>query len=442
MSRREILLKIKEAGVVGAGGAGFPAHVKLDNKAEFVFANGAECEPLLRVDRSMMERYPDRIVKGLGVVMDITQAKKGCICLKKKYKNAIKALEEALVGAGNIEIFKMDNYYPAGDEQQIVYDVTGRVVPTGGLPIDVGAIISNVSTLINIAAAVEGKPVTHKSVTVTGNVGKPSTFIVPIGTPISELINAAGGPADRTEYELIIGGPAMGYIEKNWDTAVTKTTGGAIILPAGHKLIKAKAAGLELEYRMAKSVCCQCTYCTQMCPRNALGLKVEPHKAMRALAYSNGDALADVNGIFSCCNCGICSYYACPMGLNPSKVMTAMKGSLAKKGIKPRKEVANPVNPSREYMKIPAHRFMERMGLSSYDLEAPLVEKCLTVDKVRIGLRQHIGLPASPLKSVGDAVTAGDLVASVQEGKLGANIHASIDGRISEITADYIEITV
>lgn len=441
MNKKDILEKIREAGVIGAGGAGFPTHIKLNCKAEYVLANGAECEPLLRVDRSMMEYYPDAIIEGLKTAMSVTGAKKGYICLKKKYKKAIEALEKAIKNISNIEIFKMDNYYPAGDEQQLVYDVTGRVVPTGGLPLDTGVVVNNVSTLINIASAVNGKPVTHKCVTVTGEVSKPVTLNVPIGTPISTLIKAAGGPEKKEEYTLVIGGPVMGYIEENWDAAVTKTTGGVIIFPTDHKLISMKAASLEREYKMAKAVCCQCSYCTQMCPRNALGLRVEPHKAMRALAYNNGEALIDCNGLFSCCNCGVCTYYACPMGLNPSKVMTAMKTALTKKGMKPRKEVATSPNNSRDYMKIPSQRLIERMGLSLYDADAPLTESILSVDKVKIGLKQSIGIPSTPVKSMGDVVAAGDLIASVEKGKVGADVHASIGGTVTCVTADYIEIT-
>lgn len=441
MNKKDILEKIREAGVIGAGGAGFPTHIKLNCKAEYVLANGAECEPLLRVDRSMMENYPDTIITGLKAAMSATGAKKGYVCLKGKYKKAIAALEKAIEGMSSIEIFKMDNYYPAGDEQQMVYDVTGRVVPTGGLPLDTGVVVDNVSTLMNIASALNGKPVTHKCVTVTGEVSKPVTLNVPIGTPISTLIKAAGGPEKSEKYCLIVGGPLMGYIEGNWDAAVTKTTGGIIILPEDHKLISLKASSLEREFKMAKAVCCQCTYCTQMCPRNALGLKVEPHKAMRALAYNSGEVLIESNGIFSCCNCGVCTYYACPMGLSPSKVMTEMKTALTKKGMKPRKEVAASPNSSRDYMKIPSHRIIERMGLSVYDVDAPLAGSDLSVDKVKIGLKQNIGMPSAPVKSVGDTVAAGDLIASVEKGKVGADIHASIGGTITCVTADYIEIT-
>jgi Na+-translocating ferredoxin:NAD+ oxidoreductase RnfC subunit len=168
--------RIRDAGVVGAGGAGFPTHIKINNNAEVIIANGAECEPLLRIDRQMMETFPEKLIEGMQVVMKISKADKGVICLKGKYHLAIEKLTKAIGNKKKIELYLLDNYYPAGDEQQMVYEVTGKVVPTGGLPIDVGVIVNNVSTLINVADSIEEIPVTNKFVTVTGEVKNPVTL--------------------------------------------------------------------------------------------------------------------------------------------------------------------------------------------------------------------------------------------------------------------------
>ena len=182
-----------DAGILGAGGAGFPTHVKINCKAEFVLANGAECEPLLRVDQQVMQYFAADVVRGIRAVKEFTGAKRAVICLKEHYHAAVAALQEVLKDADDVELHLLQGYYPAGDEQQIVYEVTGRVVPTGGLPLDVGAVVCNVSTLTNIAAALDGKKVTEKYVTVGGAVKNPVTLRVPVGISLQELMDAAGG---------------------------------------------------------------------------------------------------------------------------------------------------------------------------------------------------------------------------------------------------------
>lgn len=435
------LEKIREAGVVGAGGAGFPTHIKINNKAEVVIANGAECEPLLRVDRQVMENFADNIVTGLQTVMEISEANQGFICLKEKHYQAVARLKKAIEGKENIKLYLLGNYYPSGDEQQMVYEVTNKVVPPGGLPINVGAIVSNVSTLVNISDAINDIPVTNKIVTITGEVKNPVTLRVPIGTPFKTLVKIAGGPEVTEGFSLIIGGPAMGRIENDWTSVVTKTTGGIIILPSDHKLVAKKSSSLDKDYRIAKSVCCQCNYCTQMCPRNSLGLGVEPHKIMRAIGYGNADAVGNHNSVFSCCDCGICTFYACNMELSPSKIMSSLKQSMLKSGLKPDKTIPFEVSTAREYKKVPVHRFIERLGLDKYDVEAPLIDLEVNVDEVKIPFKQHIGIPASSVVKEGEYVEKGKLIGRVEDGKVGANIHASISGIVKNITEQYILIS-
>ena len=298
---------IRAAGVVGAGGAGFPAHVKAKSKAEIVLANGAECEPLLRVDKLMMENYADQIVRGVKAMVESTGAKEGVFCVKKKNKKAIEALQSLIKGENNMRLYLLENFYPAGDEQQIVYEVTGKVVPTGGIPLDVGAVVSNVTTLMNIAGALNGRPVTDRCLTVAGEVKHPVTLKVPIGTPFKVAVAAAGGPESMEGYTLIVGGPATGKLCRDWNLPVTKTTGGVIVLKSDHPLIRKKTGDGNTDLRLAKAACSQCNMCTQMCPRNALGLGVEPHKVMRAAFMGQGSLFGRPNGVFSCCDCGLCT---------------------------------------------------------------------------------------------------------------------------------------
>lgn len=426
---------VMNAGILGAGGAGFPTHVKINCKAEVVIVNGAECEPLLRVDQQVMELYAAEVVEGLRLVVEHTGAKEGVIALKAHYHGAVKALEEAAEGMENIRLHLLRAYYPAGDEQQIVHEVTGRVVPTGGLPLDVGAVVCNASTLLNVAQAAAGKKVVEKYVTVGGAVRQPKTVKVPVGISCEELLEAAGGVTEPCRY--LIGGPCMGKVTDTADVPVTKTTGGLLAIPVNHPYWRTRDEKLNLQ--LIQSVCCQCSMCTQMCPRNALGLNVQPHKAMRTIAQGI-DLLGDANGIFSCCNCGLCTYYACNFGLHPSQVMQELKGALMAKGVKPRKEVFTSVDRGIENKKVPVKRLIARLGLEQYDVPAPLEDKLLPASSVRIMLRMGVGAPSVPVVSVGDKVRKNTLVADIAPGKLGVKMHASISGTVTAVTDSYIEI--
>ncbi len=436
MEKAQILKAIKDAGITGAGGAGFPTHIKLNCSAATVICNGAECEPLLRSDRLLMERSAGRVVAGLKAAMEAAGAKRGVIAIKKKYERAAEAFKREL-NCNDIELMLMKSFYPAGDEQQIVYEATGKVVPTGGLPLDVGVVVQNAATLSQIADALEGKAVTERYVTVNGEVKSPAVFTAPIGTPVRKLIEAAGGPEDMSQYSVIIGGPAMGRITENIDEPITKTTGGILVFPKDHSLIQKKSGNLEQDIKLARSVCCQCSFCTQMCPRNALGLKVEPHKVMRALALG-AKGIGDANGVFSCCDCGICTFYACNFSLAPSRMMQRVKQELVRNGVKPEKKIPYPVSESLDNIKVPTSRFEARLGIDKYDRDLLLVEEPLKVSKVILPLRMHIGAPARPIVRSGELVERGQLIAEAAEG-VSACVHASISGTV-KVTETMIEI--
>lgn len=436
-----IVQQVRQAGVVGAGGAGFPTHVKLSSKAEVVIANGAECEPLLRVDQLLMKRRAERVARGMELSMQATGATRGVIATKAHYESAVEALRAALGSRTDITLHLMDSYYPSGDEKSIIFEVTERVVPSGKLPLDAGCVVCNVATLANVADAAEGKPVTHKDVTVSGDVPTPVTVTVPIGTPLRLLLPLADFTGDAREYALIVGGPCMGTLQEDWDAPITKTTGGLLLLKRSHPLIQRRQLTLERQTKLARAVCCQCSQCTQLCPRNALGLHVQPHKAMRALTTGNALLLDGANGVLACSSCGLCTNFACPMGLTPSEVMAALKAELAKAGVSPQPEAHITPDPFGTLKHIPVKRLIARMGLSAYDRPAPYAEVDLQPQWVSIPLRQHVGGSSVPTVKVGDTVRLGDLIASIAPESLGAAVHASIDGRISAIDGQRIEIT-
>ena len=428
-----LLEKISEAGVVGAGGAGFPTHVKLKCQAEHFIVNGIECEPLLRTDRHTMEQHAPEIVKTVLTIKEHLGAQKATIALKKHYHAAADAICAAAQGTG-VDVFLSESFYPAGDEQNLVHCITGRTVPTGGIPLDVGCVVSNVSTVLNIADALNDKPVTHKLITVAGAVAHPVTVKAPIGAPLSMLLEAAGGATCDCAY--IVGGPLMGKLTFDLSQPVTKTTGGLLAIPKDHTLIAKKLPSPERDRQLAKAVCCQCSMCTQMCPRNAMGLNVQPHKAMRALAAGNVELMQD-NGVFSCCDCGICTYFACNFGLKPSVAMQQAKAALAAKGIRATKEVKYDVDSGFETKKLPTERMLLRLDIKQFDGDAPLAAD-LACDAVRIPMKMHIGAPNKAVVNVGDVVRCGQLIS--EPTGLGAKIHASIDGLVSQVTPDYIEI--
>ena len=204
MDKQAFIAAVKAAGIVGEGGAGFPAHVKYAADADTVIANGCECEPLLHTDQHHMLHHANEIVRAFSELMQATGAKRGVIALKKKYKEATKILTDA-IGNRPIELALLPNFYPAGDEQTLVREVTGRSVPPLGLPLMVGAVVANVGTLVSVAHALDGKPVTHKFLTVTGEVKKPGIVCVPIGTPLSACLEAAGGPT-VSDPVFVLGG--------------------------------------------------------------------------------------------------------------------------------------------------------------------------------------------------------------------------------------------
>lgn len=430
--REEIILAVKAAGVVGAGGAGFPTHVKINASVDTVIVNGAECEPLLRAHQLLMASESSKLIIGLKTVMLATGARRGVIGLKRKYAEAVTKLEAELkqTNEKEIELAFLTDIYPAGDEQVLVHEVTGRIVPEGGIPPHVGVVVANVETLINVAEALAGKPVTEKYVTVTGAVSKPVTLKVPIGMAIRELIALAGGATAR-DYALIDGGPMMGKLTTD-DQPVTKTTGGIIVLPKEHSLISQKSTTWAAIANRAKAVCCNCRACTDVCPRNLLGHSLEPHRIMQAIGRGQYNEADVVTRALLCSECGACDTFGCTMGLSPRRVNAELKRQFGQARLK-NPHNAKPQSPrtNRQYRLIPTKRLLYRLGLEKYDVKAPLNMEVAIAKDVRILLSQHIGAPAKPVVNVGDQVAKGDVIAVIPEGAaVGVSLHASISGQV------------
>ncbi|MDW7673833.1 MAG: 4Fe-4S dicluster domain-containing protein [Bacillota bacterium] len=431
---------IMEAGIVGAGGAGFPTHVKVAGSTRTIVVNGAECEPLLRVDQQLMEQRSGEIIAGLAAVMEATGAAEGVIALKGKYKGAIANLTKAIHNSVKpITIYILGDFFPAGDEHVTVYEAIGRLVPQGDIPLKVDCIVVNVETLLNVAGALQGKPVTHTYLTIAGAVAAATTLRLPIGTSIKTAL-ALAGVKELNGMRVIEGGPMMGKVVADISQPVTKTTKGLIVLQENHPLVKKKLQPMERIVKQAKAACIQCRVCTDLCPRYLLGHQLEPHRIMRCLNYLDGDEKI-IKMSLSCSECGVCEQYACVMGLSPRAVNSKLKKELAAKGITPgvapEEQKAAKLQSDR---KVPLKRLVARLGLSQYDRPAPLTEAEYSISQVALLLKQHVGAPSVPVVGVGHQVKKGDLIAIIPDKSLGANLHASINGFVSQVS-DRIVIT-
>lgn len=434
---------VKECGVVGAGVAGFPTHIKIGSAADTVIVNGAECEPLLASDKYLMETEGEKIVMGLGFIMEACGAKKGYIALKEKYSNQLESLSEA-IGKGSrndISLFPLGDYYPAGDELILVHEIVKRVVPEQGIPLQVGCLVENVETTFNICTAVVNKePVTRRYLTCTGEVRNPSVVRAHIGTPIGEIIDLCKG-ATIDEYVVVVGGALMGTVVTDLKTPVTKTTSGIIVLSGDHEIVRRKTLPHEFIIRQSKSVCCQCTYCTELCPRYLLGHDLQPHLIMRQIGYGVDVPNKVIANAILCSGCGLCEIYACVMGLSPNKINTMIKERLSSEGVMPEFPLRKiTVNELKDYRKIPTERIINRLHLTKYDTQT--LERGLETNPilVEISLKQHMGAASVPIVKTGDIVKEGTLIAEIQKNALGAAVHASIGGEVKFIDAERIII--
>lgn len=439
MTINELKLTLKNSGVVGAGGAGFPSYAKLSDKADTILLNCAECEPLLKLHRQVMQVYANEILTALDTVRETVGAKGAIVAIKPSYKKAVDAVKALLGNFKNIEIGFLPEVYPAGDEVVTIYETTGRVVPAGKIPIEVGVTVFNVETILNAYYAItKGAGVTHKYITVTGAVKNPITLRVPLGITVKEVIDLAGGPTIK-EYALINGGPMTGGIVTESDV-ITKTSNAILVLPPDQYVIKKRTSNPSISLKRAMSACCQCRMCTDLCPRNLLGHPIEPHKFMRNVSSGTTNDIKPYLGTFFCSSCGLCEMYSCFQGLNPRTLIGIVKGSLRKGGIPIPEVTEAPVKEERRGRYILKSRLTARLGLSEYNRPAPLDEREYKPKSVKILLGQHIGKPAEAIVKMGDTVKAGDMIAAPDENALGAAIHSSINGMVTEVTDKYIVV--
>ena len=439
MEIAELSRILRENGIVGAGGAGFPTYGKLSDKADTILMNCAECEPLLKLHRQLLQVYTKEILKAFTLIAETVHAKEAIIGIKKEYKSTIEALNEYINEFPLVRIHELPGAYPMGDEVVLIYEATGKVVRPGGLPIENGVAVFNVETLYNVYRAVwEKHAVTDKCVSIVGEVEHPITVRVPIGTPVKDVV-AMAGKVTTEKPRYLLGGPMMGNFASELQP-VTKTTNAILVLPENHTLVYRKNTRFTNAVARAASSCCQCQSCTDLCPRHALGHPIQPHLFMRAAANRDFQSLEPFVDTMFCSSCGLCEMYSCPQGLSPRTMMAEYKSELRKAGIKPPVVQAGNVSKAREYRRVPEERLLARLGLQVYDKDAVLDNNIRESTKVKIMLSQHIGAPAQAVVKIGDNVECGTIIGKAADG-LSVNVHASIKGKVTEVTERYVEIS-
>ncbi|MCR5626620.1 MAG: 4Fe-4S dicluster domain-containing protein [Lachnospiraceae bacterium] len=439
MTIDELKKILRESGVVGAGGAGFPTYAKLDERANTILLNCAECEPLLTLHRQLLKLRAEEILKAFEEVRKTVKATEGIIGIKSEYTATINELNKYIDDYPAIRIKELPGAYPMGDEVVLIYEATGKVVRPGGLPIEQGVAVFNVETMYNVSKAMNAKlGVTEKLVTIVGEVTDPKTVRLPIGTSIDEAVSFAGD-VKIEEPVYFVGVPMMGRIMKGSDP-ITKTTNAILVLPKDHTLVLKKQADTSIQLNRAASICCQCQMCTDLCPRHALGHPIEPHLFMRAASNRDFQDMNPFLNTFYCSSCGLCELFSCPQGLQPRTLITEYKNGLRAKGVKPPAEPkVHDVIRQRDDRKAPEKRLAARLGVTQYECEALLEEDTKSVRQVKINLSQHIGAPSKLNVKVGDVLKKGDIVGLAADG-LGVNIHASVDGKVVEATDKYVKI--
>ena len=427
---------IKKAGLIGCGGAGFPTYFKLNSKVDTLIINGAECEPLLETDKELMRHHMNIISEGIRVAKELTGAKEVFLGIKEYYQDVIDIAQKF---AGEFKVFPLENIYPIGDEQILVEAITGKIIPEGGIPLNVGVVVQNVETIYHLGKlSKEGENFTHRFVTVTGDVEFPFVAYVPIGTPISYLLDIAKPKILLADAVIFDGGPMMGKFVTEKDY-VKKTTSGIIVIPIDHKLVRQRTRSIEAIKRISQSACIQCRRCTDFCPRYLNGHRIEPHKWMRSLAFSE---LIPNEMSYLCVECGVCELFACPMDISPRLVAQLIKQKNKEKELKNENYHAQPERKREfsEFRKIDTIRLMEHLNIDKYNVHPQLEKLNINPTRAKIFLNQHIGVPAKPIVKEKEKVKVGDIIAESGEKDLGVYYHASIDGVIKKIGENYIEI--
>lgn len=430
------------AGIVGAGGAGFPTHKKLAQGVKQIVVNAAECEPLMMVDHHVLAKHFKSVVETLGMLIEVLGAEEAIIGIKGKNMHLLdKKICDKIAGT-NIKIHEIPDIYPAGDEVVLVYETTGKIIPEGSIPLMVGVIVLNAETVYNIYSAIKkGEKVTAKYVSIGGDVDRDIVVKAPIGMKISELLSVCGYK-NLDGKAVINGGPMMGKLVDLDTDVVTKTTKGVLVFPETHSVIQRRRMPMSMTLRRASAACCNCTMCSDMCPRYLLGYNIRVDKTLRAASHSEITDAESFTQAALCCGCGICTVIGCQQMLDPQKISMEVKGELAKQGFRRQNNIApKEVRKERAGRLVPSSVLIDKLGIRRYVKDEVTRENTSFNPKtVYIPLSQHVGKPASPVVKKGDSVMMGDVVAVTSADALGTTMHASISGKVKDVTDRFVVI--
>ena len=442
MTFEELQKIVYDAGIVGAGGAGFPTHRKFSDKVKQIIVNAAECEPLMMVDHHLLEHHLQALVDTLNILIDTMGADEAIIGIKGKNMHLLDEKIVASLEGTRVHIKEIPDIYPAGDEVVLTYETTGKIIPEGAIPVMVGVMVINVETVYNIHCAItKGQPVVQKYITIGGDTKEDITIKAPVGMKIKELLEAAGY-GDLEGKEVINGGPMMGKLVDIENDVVTKTTKGLLIFPVTHSIIQRKKRPMSMTLKRASAACCNCTMCSDMCPRNLLGYDLQVHKTVRAASHSEVTDAESFLQSALCCGCGVCTVIGCQQMLDPQAISMEVKGQLGRQGLRRQNNKApEKVREERASRLVSSSVLIDRLGIRKY-VKSKVERKYMDFEPnaVYIELKQHVGKPASATVKVGDKVKVGDVVAQTAYEDLGTTMHASIDGTIKSVTDRFVII--
>lgn len=426
---QELKNLMQNFGIVGAGGAGFPSYAKLAEGADLLLINGSECEPLLYTDYVILKNELTMVLSGISAVLSHTGIHKAIIAIKEHNATSL-GMENGQRLADNIFVKALPNVYPIGDEIGLIYEATGRLVKPGNLPITEGVIVYNVETMYNLGRAVRfSEPVTKKWLTVGGALENPTVIKAPIGAKAADIFKKLDIKL-KEGYTVLDGGPSMGKVINPATYTITKTTKGIIVLPDDTQAVISKKMNVKMAVARAETACCQCTRCTDMCPRNMLGYPLEPHKMVRT-AMGVAEVIPEmVLSATLCCGCGICESLACSQGISPRAVIENYKSLLSKNKLRFNLRGEYSVRDEREYRMIPYTKWMSALGVTHFDKIADFGGEINDFERVEIPLSRHIGAPSVAAVKDGDNVCKGDLIAKAGNG-LSLPQHASIAGSVT-----------
>ncbi len=436
MYKEKFIRLIKDKGVVGGGGGGFPTYAKFsfDNLTTLII-NGAECEPLLYSDYFLFSKRNEEIVVVLDKIQEIFNFEEIYIVLKEKRRDLIQYLQKAgIKGIKNLHFYLMRDVYPAGDEQIIIKSIKGLTLPPFTPPGEKGFVVINTQTLLYIyEAIIKNQPTMRRFITVSGYVKTPLVVDVPIGTKVKDLIQLTGGYTTKKPV-IFAGGLLMGNLVGE-SYSIKKTTTGIVVIPENSKVLFEKKHTADFFSKLSKSVCDQCMECTFFCSRNIIGKKLSPHLIMRNSSKLLSGKLEIPTEILNCSECGLCYVYSCPLGLSPRKVIRSLKKKVKRRNLKNcETQISEPLIylPTSEKIK-------KRLEIDLID-RIPEFYGVYTPQRVSMDLNQGKGKSPKIFIKEGDFVFEGEKIGEVSEEDLGTPIHSPINGMVFSISENKIHI--